>query len=115
MIYRVDVILADGTRRRANYDSDAPDVIEMNRFRFGPRDVMLQGASFVTTSREASQALQSNGFNTVPPRKRDNFCIRLDREMSEQIYSVAQQTRRKEAAVIRIAIDYWLKHGHPIE
>ena len=115
MIYRVDVILNDGTRRRANYDTDSPDVIEMNRFKFGPKDVMLRGAAFVTTSGDAKQALQANGFNTKLPRKKDNFCIRLDREMSEQISSVARQANKKEAAVIRIAIEYWLKHGHPLD
>ena len=115
MVYRVDVILADGTRRRANYDTDVPDVIEMNKFRFGAKDLMLRGAYFVTTSGEAKRVLQENGFNTKRPQKSDNFCVRLDSDMAGEIVAIALAAGKKEAAVIRVAIDYWLKNGHPLE
>lgn len=115
MIYRLDVILEDGTRRRANYDTDVPDVIEMNKFRFGAKDVMLSGAYFVTTSGEAKRVLQDNGFNTRRPQKMSNFCVRLDSEVAEEISAIARSSGKKDAAVIRVAIEYWLKNGHPME
>ena len=115
MVYRIDVILNDGVRRRANYDTDVPDVIEMNKFRFGAKDIMLKGACFVTTSGEAKRILQENGFNTKRPLKKDNICVRVDSDMAEEISSIARAVGKKEAAVIRVAIEYWLKHGHPME
>ena len=42
MVYRIDVILGDGARRRASYDTDKPQIIEISKCPFGPKDVMLR-------------------------------------------------------------------------
>ena len=115
MVYRLDVILEDGARRRASYDTDRPQIIEISKCPFGPKDVMLKGASCITTSPELKKLLNDNGFQTQRPGKSNNYCVRMDDAMADAIFEIAQDTGKKEAAVIRIAVSYWLAMGHPIE
>ena len=115
MVYRLDVILEDGARRRASYDTDKPQIIEISKCPFGPKDVMLKGASCITTSPELKKLLNDNGFQTQRPGKSNNYCVRMDDAMADAIFEIAQETGKKEAAVIRIAVSYWLAMGHPIE
>jgi hypothetical protein len=115
MVYRLDVILEDGARRRASYDTDKPQIIEISKCPFGPKDVMLKGASCITTSPELKKLLNDNGFQTQRPGKTNNYCVRMDDAMADAIFEIAQDTGKKEAAVIRIAVSYWLAMGHPIE
>lgn len=114
MIYRLDVILEDGARRRASYDTDKPQVIEIAKCPFGPQDVMLQGASCITTSPELKKLLNDNGFQTQRPGKKNNYCVRMDDDMSDAIIEIAQAEGVKETAVIRIAVSYWISMGHPM-
>ena len=114
LLYRLDVILEDGARRRANYDTDKPQIIEISKCPFGPKDVMLKGASCITTNPELKKLLNENGFKTQRPGKSNNYCVRMDDAMSDTIFEIAQETGKKEAAVIRIAVSYWLAMGHPM-
>lgn len=115
MIYRLDVILGDGARRRASYDTDKPHVIEIAKCPFGPKDVMMNGASCITTNPDLKKLLNDNGFMTQRPGKKNNYCVRMDDAMSDTIFEIAQETGKKEAAVIRIAVSYWLAMGHPMD
>ena len=115
MVYRLDVILEDGARRRASYDTDKPQIIEISKCPFGPKDVMLKGASCITTSPELKKLLNDNGFQTQRPGKSNHYCVRMDDAMADAIFEIAQDTGKKEAAVIRIAVSYWLAMGHPID
>ena len=114
MIYRLDVILEDGARRRASYDTDKPQVVEIAKCPFGPRDVMMKGASCITTNPDLKKLLNDNGFQTQRPGKKNNYCVRMDDAMADAIFEIAQETGKKEAAVIRIAVSYWLAMGHPM-
>ena len=76
---------------------------------------MLKGASCITTSPELKKLLNDNGFQTQRPGKSNNYCVRMDDAMADAIFEIAQDTGKKEAAVIRIAVSYWLAMGHPIE
>jgi len=114
MLHRLDVILGDGKRRRANYDTDNPQIIEISKCPFGPKDVMLQGAFCITTNPELKAILVENGFETQRPFKSNNYCVRMDDAMHERIFEIAQDCGKKEAAVIRIAVQYWLDNGAPM-
>ncbi len=114
MVYRIDVILGDGARRRASYDTEKPEIIEISKCPFGPKDVMLQGASCITTNPELKKLLNDNGFQTQRPGKANNLCVRMDDAMSDQIFEIAQANGKKEAAVVRIAVQYWLSNGAPM-
>ena len=115
MVYRIDVILGDGARRRASYDTDTPQIIEISKCPFGPKDVMLRGAFCITTNPELKAILTENGFETQRPFKSNNYCVRMDDAMAEQISEIAQEHNKKEAAVIRAAVSYWLAMGHPLD
>ena len=114
MLYRLDVILEDGSRRRPNYDTDKPQIIEISKCPFGPKDVMLNGASCITTNPELKKLLNENGFKTQRPGKSNNYCVRMDDAMAEQIVEIAEEHGKKEAAVIRVAVQYWLNNGAPM-
>lgn len=114
MTFRLDIILADGSRRRANYDTDRPDIIEIARCPFGPADVMLNGAACITSNPDARRLLEEHGFHTQTPGMSNNYCIRMDDVMAEQISAIAARNHLKDAAVIRHAVQYWLDSGHPL-
>lgn len=114
MVYRLDVILEDGVRRKARYDSEKPDVVEIAKCPFGPKDVMLKDAYFITTNPELKQMITSNGFSTERPNKSNNLCVRMDDAMSDQVFEIAQKHGKKQAAIVRIAVQYWLDNGHPM-
>ena len=115
LISRLDVILDDGARRRANYDTDKPKTIEIAKCPFGPKDVMMKGASCITTNPDLKKMLNDNGFQTQRPGKKNNYCVRMDDEMADTIFEIAQENGMKEPAIIRIAIQHWLNAGHPME
>lgn len=114
MIYRVDVILNDGKRRRAIYDSDRQKVVEMSKCKFGADDVMLEGAVLITGNAEARELLEQNGFTVQKPDKGNNFCIRITDELAQQIFALSKETGCNEASLIRTALVYWLDNGHPM-
>lgn len=115
MVYRLDIILEDGARRRATYDTDKPQIVEIAKCPFGPQDVMLKGASCITTNPDVKKLLTDNGFHTQRPGKTNNLCVRMDDAMADQIFEIAQEHGKKEAAIVRIAVSYWFAMGHPIE
>lgn len=114
MVYRLDLILADGTRRRAVYDSRAPQVVEMARNRLTAQSDILNGAVIVTSNAEASKLLEINGFSVQQPQKGNNFCIRFTDDLAQEIFRLSKDTGKNEASLIRTAVVYWLENGHPM-
>ena len=115
MTYRVDVILNDGKRRRANYDTDSPQIIEMSKYKFGADDVMLKDAVLVIGNSDAREMLVQNGFTVQKPDKGNNFCIRLTDDLAQHVFRLAKETGCNEASIIRTALIYWLDNGHPMD
>ncbi|MDD3029874.1 MAG: hypothetical protein PHS57_06315 [Alphaproteobacteria bacterium] len=116
MAHRVDIVLADGTRRRGFVDLECPDVIKSANYAFRSNDNVLAGATIITGERSVYDALKKNGYNVAEPNAGSSvFSVRLRSELAQNVIQTASETGAAAAAVISTAVEYWIENGSPME
>ena len=113
-MYRLDVVLKNGKRHRAYYDPDFPGVVRISKLALRPDDGYLDGATYITSNDELLDMMRENGFNVIRPNAdKVDYCVRLSADLAQVVANTAAATGSHEAAVIRRAVEYWIKSGCP--
>lgn len=116
MAYRVDIVLADGTRRRGFVDLTCPDIIKSANFAFHSDDKVLEDATIITGEQSVYCALKENGFRVAEPNSGSSvFTVRLRAELARHITKVSNTSGISAASVISSAVEFWVENGTPLK
>lgn len=114
--HRIDIVLANGSRRRGYANLEEPSVIHSANYTFQANDRILEGARIVCDNPAVRKALVENGFTATGPNAGTSvFSVRLKAEASQHVYDAAASSGHAASAVISAAVDYWIGSGCPIE
>lgn len=112
---RVDIVLADGKRRRGFYDFQNPDVIKASNFEFRATDSAMNDARVISGDPEVCKVLEAHGFSAYAPNSNTSvFCVRMKTMYVDALNQMALETGRTIPSLIAEAVRYWLDNGAPI-
>ncbi len=115
-VYRVDIVLANGERRRGKVELERPNVVVSANYDFTASDNVLEGAVIVSGNEAVRNALKEHGFTVAAVNAGSNvYSVRLKGDLVEAVSNTAHEHGLSDAATIAKAVEYWYGQGCPID
>lgn len=112
---RVDVLLRDGTRRRATATiaEDSGMVLAIGGIVLMPSDYAMQGARIIASDPATLRAIAKAGFQAVQAGN-VTVATRMPREVSEDMQRTCKERGVTMSAALTVAARAWLAAGSPL-